>query len=351
MITDQESVPTVNYQNLLKEQGSDEYPIKELKAKHYEVSYQTTGGGYIYVCFSLDSYDEALIYAKDIERRFVEVSDGGYYYKSMDNVNSKRKYLNETELENAMEYYAKQNIVYAYFSALDEYSYRTYDNDLLECLEDLSIRESIRIFPSDEERKKMTDKKPYLNGFTFIQVSEFDTNQVTAYCHKNGKTYELSYGEIVDQQLQISSVYTITETNIYGHTTTYDAVFLSENMAELTIELLTDKNKNQIKLTNLDLQDNVISYEADSIFIDEIENKFDEYTVVTIHPDMYDYEITCTIDEMKNLQLCAAGYYNLKVIDRLGHYFNIDLTVSKNRKLEEGYLSYIDFYEKLETVH
>ena len=350
ILTDEESVPTVNYANLLREQGSDEYPVKELKAKHYEVSYQTTGGGYIYVCFSLDSYDEALAYAEDIERRFVEISDGGYYYKSMDNVNSKRKYLDQTELEKAIEYYAKQNIVYSYFSALDEYSYRTYDNDLLECLEDLSIRESIRIFPSTEEREKMTDKKPYLNGFTFIQASEFDSAKVEAYCHKNGKTYGLEYGEPVDQQLQISSIYTITETNSYGHTTTYDAVFLSENMAEITIELLKDGEKDSIKLTNLDLQNNVIAYEADSVFIDEIENKFDEYTVVTIQPSMYDYEITCTIDEMKNLQLCAEGYYNMRVVDRLGHYFNIDFTVTKNSKMEEGYVSYVDFYNQQENV-
>lgn len=346
ILTDEEAVPTVNYTNLLREQGSDEYPIKELKAKHYEVSYQTTGGGYIYVCFSLDSYEEALSYAENIERRFVEISDGGYYYKSMDNVNSKRKYLDQAELEKALEYYAKQNIVYAYFSALDEYSYRTYDNDLLECLEDLSIRESIRIFPSVEEREKMTDKKPYLNGFTFMQASEFDSAKVEAYCHKNGKTYELEYGEPVDQQLQISSVYTITETNSYGHTTSYDTVFLSENMAELTIELLTDGQKETIKLTNLDLQDNVISYEADSVFIDNIENKFDEYTVVTIQPSMYDYEITCTIDELKNLQLCATGNYNMRVVDRLGHYFNINFTVTKNSKMEDGYVSCVDFYKQ-----
>ena len=335
----------------MREQGSDEYPIKELQAKHYEVSYQTTGGGYIYVCFSLDSYEDALAYAKEIERRFVEISDGGYYYKSVDNANSKRKYLDKEELEKALEYYAKQNIGYAYFSALDEYSYRTYENDLLECLEDLSIRESIRIFPSVAEREKMTAKKPYLNGFTFIQASEFDTAKVEAYCHKNGAIYEMKYGEIVDQQLQISSLYTITETNSYGHTRTYDAVFLSENMAEVSIQLMRDGKKEQIRMTNLDLQNNVITYEADSILIDQVDNRYDEYTVVTIQPDMYDYEITCTMDEMKGLQLCAAGRYNMRVVDRLGHYFNIDFIVKKDSEPEDGYLSYTDFYVKEETVH
>ena len=86
-IIDEESSPYVNYDNLMKTQR-----LSDLTSKHYEVAYQTTAGGYIFVCFSLDSYEEAFNYAYEIEKRFIEQTDNGLYYKSQDNPNVKVKY-------------------------------------------------------------------------------------------------------------------------------------------------------------------------------------------------------------------------------------------------------------------
>ena len=66
------SAPNVNYNNLYTTSN-----IEDLSVKHYEVAYQTTLGGYVFVCFALDSYAQAYDYAYEIEGRFLEKAEDG----------------------------------------------------------------------------------------------------------------------------------------------------------------------------------------------------------------------------------------------------------------------------------
>jgi hypothetical protein len=100
---------------------------------------------------------------------------------------------------------------------------------LLDSLESLNISDSIRVFPSQEEKDKLIKHKPYINGFEFINVADYDVVEVTAYCEKDGKTYNIQFNKPIEEQLHISSKYTITETNIYGDSVSYDVYFVNEN--------------------------------------------------------------------------------------------------------------------------
>lgn len=347
-VLDEGSAPYVNYHNLMTADR-----LEDLQTKHYEVTYQTTGGGYIYVCFSLDSYDEALRYAREIEGRFVEkASDGGSYYKSEENPNRKVKYYDEIELTHVREIYAKQNVEINYFNALDPFTYQTYDGDLLECLEQLSLKESIKVFPSQDEKNKLFDRTPYLNNFTFIQATEYDVINVEAVGEADGKTYELAFDTPVSAQLTVSSLYHVTETNGYGKTVTYDAYFIADCQTVMNWNITKNGVETSCELTSAD--DGAV-IEADTAYVSAINNDLDKWAIVTIKaPGVYSFEIKCLASEFKNLEFTKSGTYEIELIDRLGNRYAIDLVISgaaARSDMEPFTVSYVGFYNDLYLNH
>lgn len=347
-VIDEESAPYVNYQNLLVTER-----LEDLVTKHYEVAYQTTGGGYIYVCFAMDSYEKALMYAREIEGRFVETaSDGGYYYKSIENANRKIKYYDLAELTKAREHYAKLNVEVNYFNPLDEFTHRTYNNDLLSCLEELSITESIKVFPSQEEKEKMLERKPYINNFTFIQVSDYDVATIEA-CHKEtGEIKTLSFDVPVSAQLGMSGTYSITETNCYGKSSVYDVYYLAECETQMNWIIEKDGAIENVSVTKSSMDDdNALIILADSAYVTEISNSLDPWAIVTIKaPGVYSFEIKCLATEFKNLEFYKAGEYEITFIDRLGNCFTVKLAITGETAydaLEACNTSYVTFYNGL----
>lgn len=343
----EDSAPYVNYHTLMQEQR-----LEDLQTKHYEVAYQTTGGGYIYVCFSLDSYEEALTYAREIEGRFVEeASDGGFYYKDIENPNRKIKYYDPLDLTNAREFYAAQNVEVGYFNANDKFTYQTYDDDLLSCLEDLSLYTSIKVFPSQKEKEKMCDRAPYINNFTFIQVSDYDVVSVVAIHNATGAEAELKFGTPVSQQLTASGEYTITETNKYGKTTQYVAYFLADCNTQMTWNIETDGVSSEVNVSANEIEDGQYEIEADSAYVSDIINVYDNWAIVTIKaPGIYSFEIKCLASEFKNLEFYKAGTYEIDFIDRLGNSFTVILHITGDLAygdINQLNASYVEFYNAL----
>ena len=323
--------------------------LEDLQSKHYEVTYQTTGGGYIYVCFSLDSYEEALRYAREIEGRFVEeASDGGFYYKAEENPNRKVKYYDKIELTRVRENYAKQNVEINYFNAQDSFTYQTYDDNLLECLEQLSLTESIKVFPSQDEKEKLFDRTPYINNFTFIQATEYDVVKVEAECEADGQAYELQFGIPVSKQLTVSSRYHITETNSYGRTTVYDAYFIAGCQTAMTWNIVKDGVESS---RNIALSDDGAVIDADTAYVSAIDNGLDSWAIVTVKaPDVYSFEIKCLALEFNNLEFTKSGTYEIEFIDRLGNSYNISLVISgeaAQSDMKPFTVSYATFYNNL----
>lgn len=353
-VIDENSSPYVNYNELNKTDR-----LSDFSPKHYEVVYPTTAGGYIYVCFSINSYDEALNYAYEIEKRFIEP---GNYYKSIKNPNKKIKYIDNVELTSALNYYAERNVEYDYFNPKDLFTYRTFDNDLLkklanpkDCLEleNISISESIKVFPSEEEKQKIYDRQLFINDFEFIHVADYDVVSVKAYCHKNSQTYNIEFNKNVSEQLTVSSKYTITETNIYGDTLNYDVFYINENQTQSSWNISYNGEKSQLDISSNNLVENKINITADSVTLTSIVNNFDKGAIVTIKaPNVYSYELKCMVTEIKNFSLYKKGCYEFTFIDRLGNSYQIIFNITgKSRYVDvidnETVYSYTNLYNTI----
>ncbi len=348
-VTDDDvSVPYVNHHILETREE-----LQDLQSKHYEVAYQTTAGGFIFVCFDLESYEQALDYAREIEGRYVEpASDGGFYYKSEENPNLKVKYMDEIEMTRVRELYARKNVEINYFNPLDKFTYRTYSDDLLERLEDINTPESIKVFPSQEVKDRLIDRKPYLNGFTFIKAADYDVIGVTAQHNESREMIPITLEEPVDNQLNDTAEYKIIETNKYGHSSSYNATYVNECQTKLVLGITNKGAERTIRITSADIKDETpLFIKADSICVKDIDNEYDEWSIVTIKaPDVYSFELKCLTSEFKDLELDKAGEYHICFIDRMGNSYqiNIELSgISSYANKQKSCLSYAELYNKL----
>lgn len=338
-ILGEESKPYVNYRNLINTSR-----LCDLTSKHYEVAYQTTKGGYVFVCFSMNSYNDALKYAYEIEKRFIEKAEDGYlYYKSTDNPNKKIKYIDNIELTQALNYYAKQNVEINYFNPLDSFTYKTYDNDLLESLESLNITESIKVFPNKEEKNKLISRMPYINDFTFISIADYDSVTVTAKCYRNGQTYSIKYGIPLNEQLTVTSKYLITETNKYGKFINYDVYFANDNQTTSSWSVTNGGVSEKVNVSSATPASGNFKITGDSVSLLSISNAFDQDCIVTIKaPSVYSYEIKCLISELGNMTLYKKGTYYLDFIDRVGNKYEIVIDITGNTRYSEAFDSTSD---------
>lgn len=338
------SQPIVNYNNLMST-----HRLCDLTPKHIEVAYPTTRGGYIYVCFSLDSMEAAMEYARDIERRYKETVDGGWLYKSKQNPESKIKYVDEIELTSAINYYASLNVEYGYFNA--QSLNVVYSEEIitsLKELESISIEKSIWVFPSEEEKEKTISRLPLINDFTFIDVADYDVVKVDAYCYKNGKTKTLDFNKKIDEQLNVSSQYKITETNKYGDIREYDVYYLVENHTKSVWNVTLNGETTSVQVNNE--ESHVIN--ADTVSLESIVNDYDPHSIVVINaPDAYSFEIVCEIGELENIGLYKKGQYEITFIDRIGNSYKLDINITGKCRYEDivkpNTKTYSDFYNSI----
>ncbi len=347
IIDQDESLPSHNY-NILMNRCN----LEDLSFKHYEVAYQMTYGGYIYVCFSIDSYQDALDYATNIEARFIEHSEDGYfYYKAKDNPNRKDKYLSEVEAYSVAKQYAKLNVEINYFNPLDSITYTTIDDASVNKLEDLNFSKSVRVFPSVEEKNKIINRMPYINNFTFVQVADFDVTEVKAYCKKTGNESIINFDVPVYSQLVTSSVYTITETNTYGHSISYDVYFVKENMTISNWDLCVNNEVNNVSISCLDINDGKYEVTCDSAILRSLSNELDDNTIVIIDaPGVYNCEIKFMINEIKQFELYKKGTYNIIIADRLKNNYKIIINITgktRYNRLEKNILTLTDLYNNI----
>lgn len=337
----EDSKPYVNYKNLL---STDR--LSDLSSKYYQVAYQTTRGGYIFVCFS--DQQRAFKYAYDIEKRFVE--DGRY--KSLDNPNVKVKYSTDgeglIELTQAINHYADLNVEIAFFNPNDIFTYRTLDDpDQLSNLEALSLPESVKVIPSQDEKELMYQRQPFLNDFTFIHVADYDVVSIDAFCRSDNTTYPIQFGIPVDEQLTVSSEYYITETNSYGDTNTYSAFYATDNQTKITWKTATSDGTELTETSYANAQEMT----ADAIEIVSAINQVDDLSIVTITPSTgYSYSITCLVSDLEGLFLNQKGSYTFAFVDRIGNSYEQVIHITGNlssSKVDQKALTFSALYNKV----
>lgn len=304
--------------------------MQDFNTKHYEVAYQTTRGGYIYACFPTE--EEAFNYAYEIEKRFIETKSDGIYYRDKENLNTKVKQNIENDVDKItltkkVNEYARKNIEVAYFNPLESFTYQTYANeeDSLKNLETLSIAESIRIFPSQEIKKKVFSKKPYANNFELIKMADYDVVSAKAVKKGTQDSIDIQFNQKLDNQLEGQVEYEIIEKNKYGDENKYEIVYVNENTTKARWNFV---NNNINNLEEISKHSNGNTYDVDYAILSEQENIFDDCALINIScKDVYSKELTCQLSEVKNLCLYKKGNYKISYIDRNKNSFSINVNV------------------------
>lgn len=341
-IINEDAKPYKNFHNLMTREE-----IQDFETKHYEVVYQTTRGGYIYVCFP--TYDEAFDYAYEIEKRFVEVKDDGVYYRSEANSNAKRRCQIDTDadkikLTQRINEYARKNVEVAYFNPLEEFSYQTYANedDLLKNLESLSIAESIKVFPSQEIKEKLFNKKPYINNFQFIKIADYDVNKIEMYDEDTMNKIDIDFNKNVNEQISNTGRYRVVETNKYGDTEEYDVTYVNSNTTMSKWNMISD-GKNMVTDITCDNENTI--FNVDYAILSQCANIQDERSLLKIVcKEAYDRDLTCTIDESKNICINKKGEYKIQFIDRNSNQYSIIL------KVKGQDINTIENMDKMKTI-
>ena len=344
-IVDEKAEPHVNYGTLL---GLNR--TCDLNSKHYEVIYQTTRGGQISVCFA--NYDDAFSYAYEIQKRNIEIRESGTYYFPKDSDSTKIRYDISTDegkirLTEALNYYAEKNIEVWYFDPNDEYTYETLEEDQLADLERLSLSKSVKVFPSESEREKMRSGRSYLNQFQFVYVADYESNNVVAYCDRTKDTLLIRYGVPADDQLYLSSKYTIEETNSYGNTVTYDAWYLAKNDTVVKGTKIYNGDESPIYID----ESNHAEIIADVLRIDEITNPYDENALITISSDCYSFDLKCLASEAEGLTLYEGGKYTIVFSDITGNSYSTTVSItgmaSYSDAVDESAVTYTELFNQI----
>ena len=320
----------------------DNSPMHKFSAKHYEVKLGTAGGGSIYIC--LPTYNEAYEYAFQIEKNRCQLNIDKnvieYDYDQDDTAsNQKKEYEFDTldkklKLTNVLNRNAKKNIEIAYFNSERESTFRTFDDEKLfkdqsnKILEEKAIKEDVRVFPSEYVKQDLLDIKPYLNGFTFIQVGDYESDKVSAYCENTKKTYALEYGKPVDDQLKTTSKYTVTETTKYGDSIKYTAYYMAENQTETVWNISKSGRNVSEPISNFSHKD----IEADSVTLYSVKNEYDDNAIMTVNSrGVYDDTLTCLCSEAEGLILYKKGTYEVTFTDRVGNSFTQTFKIKGDR--------------------
>ena len=237
-----------------------------------------------------------------------------------------------------------------YFDATDNFTYRTYNDDLLENLEQINVADSIKVFPSQEEKEKLIDRAPFLNSFIFIQATDYDVSGVNAICDSTKESKQITFGTPVDKQLDVSALYHITETNKYGKTRSYDAYYLNECQTQVELNIINGRETQNLSISHGRFADDMKTIDADAVYVKKAENIYDPWAIITVKaPDVYSVELKCLVSEFKDFAFTKPGFYELSMKDRIGNHYEIAFNISgkDNSLSEKSIKSYAEFYNTI----
>lgn len=186
-----------------------------------------------------------------------------------------------------------------------------------------------------------------------MHVGDYDVKSVTAKCAADGKEYDIELSKPIDEQLSVSSVYTITETNNADDKNTYEVIYLAQNKTTVDISKYFSDKRDDIHIDSASSD----TIKAGSICIDNVENELDDMSIVKVESDVYGKlnTLVCPIDDIKGLVLYKQGKYKLTFIDRVGNRFAVDIEISGTCSLKDiqkdNMKTYTEIYNSIHLNH
>ena len=340
--------PVINQRSL---QEYARTTISDSAPTFYAVTYQSASTGYITLAFK--KREDAFEYAYNYEKGMVEKqSDGSYRYIGSFVVSRKELYNSAWDLSDAIHYFAEQAVQPGYFDLSNEYTVLTLSDTYLantSNLRTLELGRSITVF-GPGQKAPLTDlnslpiinSKPYrylvpgaskyvsrgFYDFKFIRDKYgCDSNSVVI-TNQAGKEYEIKYNESVGTQLARlgcpTGVVTITETTIYGDSVSYEAIYFAENDNTASITLAY-RQENEQRIQSFDINANGTHIEVEAFSIDSIKDLLDKYSLVIVSDGQREFPFAA--NQEATGVWTDPGEYQVKVVNRLGYYYTISVTV------------------------
>lgn len=364
--------PVINHENLVaanKENISGAYPV------FYGLTYPSAASGYITKIYA--TREAAIQAAYDYEKGMVEIqSDGTYRYTGSFMVSKKEKYDSAWDLTDAEYYFAEQAVQVLYFDLSEEYTYLTLDDGTIAKYKDKNLRvleleRSVTIYANEEQEKALTsiEALPIINALPYSYLTDKNTKEsVTGAsdfqfikdkygCDSNsviitdcnGKEYTVLYNRGVGAQLSAqdcpTGIVTITESTVYGDSTSYNAVYFAngDNTAQLTLEYYLKGNKGKTTYSQNTVGDILT---VDLFSLSSLKDALDPYDVVII--DGPAGEFAYAEDNLENAVWADQGEYTITVVNRIGNKYEVKIIVDES---EYATLSFSgDETEKLGTI-
>lgn len=305
------------------------------KRKIYATVLKTaSGGSFVYAFPHTEAYyEEALALAEQIELLSVEEYSSYYYYKSLDpNVNTKQKYTSKVKLFEAIGVYAEKNVCTLYLENNTDYLTRAADEEHLKDLTKLTIRNDTLVVVSDEVKKALQSDETYLNGFSFAQIADYESESVTL-SDENNKRITIPYNKRVDNFLFTTQKYKITE-RCWNGSVTYDAIYYNKNDNKAEITMTVSGLTNKITFEN---EIGVLT--GSNIKISSAEDKYDSQSILMI-TDTNGKTTTMLLSEAKNYSFPNKDMdYTISVAPRLGTEKTFKLSIKYKEEQQSAQLS------------
>ncbi len=325
---------------------SDAYPM------FYGVTHPSASTGYITRAFA--SREAAKEYAYQYEKGMVEKQDdGSFRYTGSLYVKEKEKIDSAWDLTDAAYQFAEEAVHERFFNLSDKYSYLTLSEDIIHRtnnLRTLELDRSVTIFADDQKQElcatgclPIISRKPYsflspgesgkvtdgFYDFEFISDKYKCDSAEVVIVDSNGQKYPIQYGKGVGKQLQDagcpSGVVTISEKTIYGDEATYEAVFIrdGENTGKLTLTTYTDGKQENVAFSQ---SDDGVHLTVDAFKLSSVIDELDPCTLVSISNATREYFYVA--GRIATDAWAEPGDYVVKVINRLGFTYSINVTVN-----------------------
>lgn len=350
--------PVVNQHNLEEYAKSN---VSDLRPKYYGATYPSAGKGHITFAFATEqeAYDFAYAYEKGLAE---DRNDGTYLYKDRDSVGTTKKvvYNSYVELTEAFEYFAKEAVKVGFFDMSDRYTYLTLADDIsldLGYLQQQMFANSIVVFVDESQREKLlaTEGLPIIgpkksasiapgkdaklkegvaSDFKFIKDDNGYDSENVDITASDGNRYTIEYQKEVGAQLEdkgcASGTIRIFETNKYKDQTEYKAVFLrkDENLATVKIRLFDGNQYHEEEINQTVAKDDEKRFfSAVSFELLSISDETDCYSFLRITRNGEPQPRYYAAEDISNVVFSEAGDYTVRCLNRMGYYFEFEVSV------------------------
>lgn len=338
--------PTVNKESLNNYAKSN---VADIKPVYYGLTYPSAGKGSITLAFA--TKDSALNYAYNYEKGMVEdLGDGTFLYKD-------EIYDSNWELTDALYEYAELAVQKLYIDHTKSYTYLTLkEEDIEACdnLRTLELESSVIVFANEDEKNALyvSEGYPIINnkhyeyirpgiGETKIdEIAEFqfvhdkygcDSDKVVI-IDSDGYEYPIEYRRSVEEQLREqgcpTGIITIVETTIYGDSTTYQAVYYSEEINNSITKIIYKRNGEENEAEFSYNSDEKQLY-ANAFTVSGIVDELDPCCLIYIKDSLgneYYYSALQTVTDY----FVEVGTYSIRIINRMGYYYDFQVIIDES---------------------